>query len=155
MKTFKKPEFKINRIDELSEPVFMACSGRELFEKTNWDGYQHQYYEEGRMDARFQVDGRYLGTNIVDRNVFVTYVFAEPVDFESCASDYHTYVTGSGTRFIVMEGINVHLNPNQSIGFGDMYVTRSGVSPDGTPWGIGTQVTLIDVIISFDYHGCV
>ena len=154
MKQFRKPEFVIEKIDDLSEPVFMLCSGKEFFEKTNWDGYQHQHYEQGRNDARFQVDGKYLGTDIIDRNVFVTYVFAHPVDFISCASDYHTYVTGSGTNVIVMEGVNVHLNPNQSIGFGDMYVARSGTAPDGSAWGPGTEVILTDVIISFDYHGC-
>ena len=120
MKTFKKPEFKINKIDELSEPVFMACSGVDLFEM-NIDGYQHQGYEQGRDDARFQLNAEYSG-QYTTRPYYMFLTFSEKVDVQVPGWEWHVYSDEPGSYTVACYATQP-LNHGEHPGEGDFIVT--------------------------------
>lgn len=146
MKAFKKPEFKINKMDELSEPVFMECSGRELF-NVGVDDYQHQHYEDGRMDGVFHVDCHYTGP-FFDENttVYVTMKFDKPVEVEHWGSN----IVGIVNSGLVVQGEITGENSNHfvSLGYGDVYAKYIGTYP------VGTDIPAPEITFSFGPNGC-
>ena len=153
MKVFKKPEFKINKMDELSEPVFMACSGNQYF-TVDVSAYQHQSYATGRADCRFQVNATYNGPAYTGD----LYIVATYDDYVNAKSADGTFPFGwnfvevisddqeSKTLIAVARNIKLNSSP-ESIGFGDMIVQLEEAGKTG--------VTLTDVKFTFnDPFGC-
>ena len=151
MKQFKKPEFKINKINDYSEPVFMACSGSNFFE-VDAKAYKHQSYEGQRTDCRFRVFAEYSGP-AYQGDLYIIATYDDYVNAKSCdgTSPFGWHFTeiisdDQKSKTLVAVARNISLNSNpEGIGFGDMVVQLEGEA---------TGVSLLNVKLAFDPNGC-
>ena len=132
MKKYTKPELTTEINTDVNEPVYMACSGVELFSASASAGeYEHQTPELGRVDCVFHVSATTDPEPLFhyEGPLYFYYLFDQDVDVEtfggsfnirsvSHPDDGHTLVIGS-LQYTVQQG--------QSIGFGDLYCK---VTPD-------------------------
>lgn len=159
MKQFKKPVFKINKINDYSEPVFMACSGSTLFDFPG-DGWTHQVPEDGRINFAEQTNGKYTGPAIsrpVSTYAYIT--FNKPVNIVTWHDSFRSFKelgsssadepgTTNGSYTIVGVRDWGGLNHNEGIGLGALYVmTENGDMTD-------LHITNITMALSFNPSGC-
>lgn len=143
MQSFTKPEFTINKVDELSEPVFLACSGMDQF-SLNIDGTQHQSYTPDRQDARFQINAKKTSGAPTGGRYYYAYLqFDHPVTLTNIGWHWNFYAYDKSQNIVVVR-TNAPLNSTDTIGFGDCYVTFD----DGA-----TSGTLVDGWITFEDSG--
>ena len=151
MSKYVKPELRAEIIKDVNEPVYMACSGIELFTASVEREYEHQVPEEGRIDCRFQVNADVASEPVFvhEGPLYFYYLFDQPVvvdrtsDFQIISS---TSTAGGGT--LVIASMTYTVNQSQSIGFGDLFVR---VTPDAN-----NNVHDPEVRIAFGYNpnGC-
>lgn len=131
-KRFVRPQIQVEVIEDINEPVYMACSGSNWF-KLDVTGYQHQTYEDGRADARFQISGHKVGGPALhNQDLYLYLTFDQAVNialptgwkFQQVASDGPNSYTVA-----IMGNIDV-LNETDNLGFGDFIVTmeQNGVT---------------------------
>ena len=145
MKQFKRPEFKINKINDYSEPVFMACSGRELF-NVRVPVAEHQGYEEGRLDARYQVNCNYTGSSFASTDVYVVMKFDTPVKVKTWGAEITGIVNEGQVVYGVVSGEGSTYYT--SLGYGDLTVS---LQVDADP---GTDIPVPEITFAFNPHGC-
>lgn len=124
MKQFKKPEFKINKINDYSEPVFMACSGQEHFVNvTVSGGYEHQYPQTGRNDCRYQVGFSFTAESgyRYDGPVYVYLRFPiADVSVDRVSDWSKVYSSTEGNETIWVGVHNYTLQQGNDVQFGDL-----------------------------------
>lgn len=151
MKKYTKPVMVAEFISDVNEPVYMACSGKELFTANVASDYEHQVPETGRIDCRFQVDAAVADEPVFrhDGYVYIYYLFDQDIivdrtsDFDIldtvALGDGHTLVIGRMSRTI---------NQGEHIGFGDLFAK---VIPDSSLNVHDPQVT---IAFGYNPNGC-
>ena len=154
MKQFKKPEFKINKINDYSEPVFMSCSGTSEFDFSSAEGYTHQVPQTGRMDFREHISGTYNGTHQLDNiDVYAYVTFDYPVANVEW-DDYFKVISISDDGLTVIGKKHfgqTEANPGHTFGLGALFVTPAG---DQNQWPTNLTITSVKLAYTFDGTIC-
>lgn len=148
-KRFVRPQIQVEVIEDINEPVYMACSG---FAATV-SGYQHQGYETGKPDDRYQVNAQYYGAPYTGP-LYMIATFECPVDFagEVVGWEFVKYIDDQNSYTIVAKTRqDITLNGNgDKIGFGDFTVTLEDGLPEGS--AAGSTPT---ILFTFSTDGCI
>jgi hypothetical protein len=134
MKNYSKPIILPN--EELAEGVYAASGCWTI------TGWEHQAnLDTGRNDYRFQLSAQHNGESGHGTKYTIKVTFDQLVNYESCATA--SYVSGNGTDTLILTRLNGATNPNEGVGFGDLYVkyAGSGSNPDAISI---TYVTMTD-----------
>ena len=150
MKKYTKPLLETEVLTDISESIFMGCSGKGYFTNVSASEKEHQPPQEGRYDCRFQVDGHFTGNFKWEGDVYIYLKFYQTVQVTQ-VSDYEeeaVIYNDDGTTLWIGKQTNIPLQNGNSIGFGDLYAS---VFPDPTE-----NVMDPDVTFSFGYNasGC-
>lgn len=145
-KKFVRPQIQVEVIEDINEPVYMACSGSNLFSVSVSD-YTHQEYETGRYDDRCQVNAEYHGAPYVG-DLYMTATFEKPVNIKTLGWGFQPYLDERGSYTVVAVKRGVNLNGVEDIGFGDLIVELESGGTAGDTAGIPK------ISFSFNPNGC-
>ena len=112
MREYAKPVVTVD--NGLAEGVY-AASGAGCYVAT---AYIHQTPETGRGDYRIQVNGKHDSDHTKEKQV-LTISFNQNVTYVTGGAGL---ISGNGTPTLKVR-LGYHQNPNDNIGFGDLYVT--------------------------------
>ena len=121
-KKFVRPQIQVEVIEDINEPVYMACSGKQWFDLSA-SGYQHQSYETGRSYAVYQINGKKIGgPRMTNQEVYLYFRFNTPVNIQPSATWKFDSIAldGEGSYIVAVKSTVDVLNETESIGFGDL-----------------------------------
>lgn len=146
-KRFVRPQIQVEVIEDINEPVYMACSGIALEFPAN--GWTHQTPEDGRWNFAEQTNATYKGPAISHPVTTYAYVtFNKPVNVDQWKDSFTTYSDPEGSYTIVGKRDWGQLNPNEGIGLGALYVV-----PEDSNYNGDLYITKITMSLS-DNPGC-
>ena len=152
-KKFVRPQIQVEVIEDINEPVYMACSGMSNFNFPA-SGWTHQKPETGRWNYAEQINGHYEGPSISGPVTTYAYVtFDKPVNVDEWRDSFTTLQNPNGDpagSFTIVgsrywpDGLNY----NTGIGLGALYVVPEDSSV--------TELTLVKVTMALSYNpnGC-
>ena len=152
-KRFVRPQIQVEVIEDINEPVYMACSGMSNFSFPA-GGWTHQKPETGRWNFAEQTNGQYQGPAISGPVTTYAYVtFDKPVNvvqwFDSFTTLQNPNGDPAGSFTIVGSRYWPNgLNHNEGIGLGALYVVPEDPSV--------TELTLekVTMALSYNPNGC-
>ena len=148
-KKFVRPQIQVEVIEDINEPVYMACSGMSNFSFPG-DGWTHQKPEEGRWNFANQTNGRYNGPAISRPVTTYAYVtFDHPVNVDQWFDSFTTYSDPGGSFTVVGSRYWPNgLNHNEGIGLGALYV-----KPEDSNVA-DLKIEKITMALDFNPNGC-
>ncbi len=148
-KKFVRPQIQVEVIEDINEPVYMACSGMNNFYFPG-DGWTHQTPEQGRWNFAEQTNGHYQGPSISGPVTTYAYVtFDHPVNVDQWRDSFTTYSDPAGSFTIVgKRDWPDGLNHDEGIGLGALYV-----KPED-PSVTDLNIVKITMALSYNPNGC-
>ena len=150
MKKYKKPEFQMEVVTDINEPVYMRCSGIDLFDFPV-DGHTVQALTDGSTQYVIQIEnGKYTGQTYGGNAVTYMYVnFNTPVTVAHWYDSYTTYqVINNGYTVVGIRNWGpTELSHNTGVGLAGLYVV-----PDDTSQQVSVQG--VAMTLSFDGQTC-